>query len=211
MLSLKKKLQNGSATGIQHERFQQQIRHHIYRRRNRRPGQRQRFRAIVWGLLLKESYEDILAQNEAYRQQTDKLFDFIREKILPDHTRIVLITGIIMVLVSIFYILGVAADAFWITTLVWGSILIFSALFFRHKTGQKQVLLSQRLVELEQERNRYSLKFLVLTNVLSDSFPEGLSAEQLRMLLGEDTLIVEPESVKRHKEHEDQENGSEEN
>jgi hypothetical protein len=211
MLSLKKKLQNGSATGIQHERFQQQIRHHIYRRRNRRPGQRQRFRAIVWGLLLKESYEDILAQNEAYRQQTDKLFDFIREKILPDHTRIVLITGIIMVLVSIFYILGVAADAFWITTLVWGSILIFSALFFRHKTGQKQVLLSQRLVELEQERNRYSRKFLVLTNVLSDSFPEGLSAEQLRMLLGEDTLIVEPESVKRHKEHEDQENGSEEN
>jgi hypothetical protein len=160
---------------------------------------------------LKESYEDILAQNEAYRQQTDKLFDFIREKILPDHTRIVLITGIIMVLVSIFYILGVAADAFWTTTLVWGSILIFSALFFRHKTGQKQVLLSQRLVELEQERNRYSLKFLVLTNVLSDSFPEGLSAEQLRMLLGEDTLIVEPESVKRHKEHEDQENGSEEN
>ncbi|MCB0316748.1 MAG: hypothetical protein KDH84_26420, partial [Calditrichaeota bacterium] len=69
-----------------------------------------------------------------HSQQVEALLQNAQDAFSVDHTRIVLMAGIVMIAAILGQMIFLPADTLSITALVWGALLTVAALYFRHRS-----------------------------------------------------------------------------
>jgi hypothetical protein len=91
--------------------------------------------------------------------------------------------GIAMIAYTLISLLLQTADAFSITCLVWGSLLVTLSVLVDHRLQGKEIEKTVRLRRLETLEEGMNLKKELLGKVLADGLPENLSREWVERIL----------------------------
>ena len=120
-----------------------------------------------------------------HSQQVETLLQNAQDAFSVDHTRIVLMAGIVMIAAILGQMIFLPADTLSITALVWGALLTVAALYFRHRSAAKHLAFTRALIDMERDRAGFARKMLVIQNLLREKLWDRVTLEQLQVLLGE--------------------------
>ena len=125
-----------------------------------------------------------LAQNA---ERMDGILKTVQEKLGRDYTHVPAAIGLLMILGGSLHIWIRQEFAFSLTSLIWGAIILCATLFFRSKIAQNHVAFTQALLKLDRERATQARQQTALHSLLIRGIPEGISLQELQILLGEYT------------------------
>lgn len=126
-----------------------------------------------------------IEQYKKHSQQVEALLKNAQDAFSIDHTRIVLVVGIVMIAAILGQMLFLPTDTLSITILVWGALLTVTALYFRHRSSAKHLAFTRALIDMERDRAGFARKMLVIQNLLREKLWDRVTLEQLQTLLGE--------------------------
>lgn len=126
-----------------------------------------------------------IEQYKKHSQQVEALLKNAQDAFSIDHTRIVLVAGIVMIAAILGQMIFLPVDTLSITALVWGALLTVAALYFRHRSAVKHLDFTRALIDMERDRAAFARKMLVIQNLLREKLWERVTLEQLQALLGE--------------------------
>lgn len=120
-----------------------------------------------------------------HSQQVETLLQNAQDAFSVDHTRIVLVVGIVMIAAILGQMIFIPTNSLSIAILIWGALLTVAALYFRHRSAVKHLDFTRALIDMERDRAGFARKMLVIQNLLREKLWERVTLEQLQALLGE--------------------------
>ncbi len=79
------------------------------------------------------------------------------------------------------------APAFAVAALGFGAAFVCGGMYVRHKAAVRKAEFDQSLVDLDRERAHANRRMVVIHHLLTAGLPKGLTAEDIPMLMGDDT------------------------
>ncbi len=128
-------------------------------------------------------------------KRVETLLHSVHEKISADYTSVPIVVGLLMVAASFSHIWFSQVLMFTMAFLVGGIAILGITLVFRFKIVGNHVRFGEALVQLEKERQDLIRQQTVLNLVFTEGLPEGCSLDHLQMLLGDDSIPGEPETL----------------
>ena len=140
---------------------------------------------------VKIASEEISEQSK----RVEMLLQSVHDKISADYTSVPIAVGLLMVAASFSHIWFSQVLMFTMTFLVGGIAILGITLVFRFKIVGNHVRFGEALVKLEKERQDLIRQQTVLNLVFTEGLPKGCSLDHLQMLLGDDSVHVEAETL----------------
>ncbi len=130
------------------------------------------------------------AAGEQLERQSRQIDDILRNESRSqnsDYSLHLCSVGLILIASAFGFQLISVALAFAVVALGLGATFVCGGIYVRHKAAERKAEFDQSLVDLDRERAHANRRMVVIHHLLTAGLPKGFSAEDIPMLMGDDT------------------------